>query len=75
MITNVDWNRLGLDAGSRTVELDWNDWNKPVISRLKAKLFRNSTYVNGVRQQPETHGGQQTKLEIAVLKSTSNVSS
>ena len=44
MIANVDWNNNGFAAGSKTVALDWNDWKRPVMSRLSAKLFRNKTY-------------------------------
>lgn len=43
MMTRVDWNRVGLAAGSNTDALDWNDWNNPLISRLNAKLLRNRT--------------------------------
>jgi hypothetical protein len=43
MMVRMDRNRSGLLAGSRTVEEDWKDWNKPVMSRERAKLFRNST--------------------------------
>jgi hypothetical protein len=32
IITNVDWNSDGFAAGSRTVDDDWNDWNRPVIT-------------------------------------------
>ncbi len=45
MMTKVDLKSEGLVAGSRTVEDDWNDWNKPVISRDSAKLLRNNTLV------------------------------
>jgi hypothetical protein len=41
--TSVDWKSDGLDVGSNTDELDWKDWKRPVISLLKAKLFRNRT--------------------------------
>ena len=44
IIVNVDWNSDGFALGSNTVELDWNDWKSPVISRLSAKLLRNKTY-------------------------------
>jgi hypothetical protein len=43
MITSVDWKSVGLDVGSNTDELDWNDWKRPAISLLRAKLFRNRT--------------------------------
>ena len=43
MITKVDRKSEGFATGSRTVELDWNDWNSPVISRLRAKLLRKRT--------------------------------
>ena len=43
-MTSVDWKREGFAAGSKTDELDWNDWKSPLISRLKAKLFRKRTY-------------------------------
>lgn len=43
MITRVDLNRVGFASGSNTVEDDWNDWNKPVMSRERAKLFRKRT--------------------------------
>lgn len=43
MSTNVDWNNDGFAAGSKTVVLDWNDWKRPVMSRLSTKLFRNKT--------------------------------
>ena len=45
--TSVDWKSEGLDAGSNTDELDWKDWKRPLISRLKAKLLRNRTYDSG----------------------------
>ena len=44
MTTSVDWKSEGLDAGSNTDELDWKDWKRPLISRLRAKLLRNRTY-------------------------------
>ena len=44
IMTSVDWKSVGFAAGSRTDALDWNDWKRPLISRLKAKLFRNRTY-------------------------------
>lgn len=43
MITKVDWNNEGFAEGSKTVELDWKDEKSPVISLLRAKLFRNNT--------------------------------
>ena len=43
MTTSVDWKSDGLAVGSNTDELDWNDWNRPVISLLRAKLLRNRT--------------------------------
>jgi hypothetical protein len=43
IITSVDWKRVGLDVGSNTDELDWNDWKRPAISLLRAKLLRNRT--------------------------------
>ena len=46
MMTKVDLNREGLDAGSRTDDDDWNDWKEFVMSLDKAKLFRNSTFKN-----------------------------
>ena len=47
MTTSVDWKSDGLDAGSNTDELDWKDWKRPLISRLRAKLLRNRTYESG----------------------------
>ena len=44
MTTSVDWKSVGLDVGSNTDELDWNDWKRPVISLLRAKLLRNKTF-------------------------------
>lgn len=44
MITSVDRNSDGFAVGSRTVEDDWNDWKRPVMSRDSAKLFRNKTF-------------------------------
>ena len=44
MTTSVDWKSVGLDVGSNTDELDWNDWKRPVISLLRAKLLRNRTF-------------------------------
>ena len=44
MMTSVDWKSVGFAAGSRTDALDWNDWKRPLISRLKAKLLRKRTY-------------------------------
>jgi hypothetical protein len=44
MTTSVDWKSDGFDAGSKTEELDWNDWKRPVISLLRAKLLRNRTF-------------------------------
>jgi hypothetical protein len=43
IMTSVDWKSDGLAAGSKTDELDWNDWNSPLISRLNAKLLRKRT--------------------------------
>lgn len=58
MMVSVERNKVGLAAGSSTVEDDWKDWKRPVMLRFMVKLFRNKT-----------------KLEIAVLNRTSNVSS
>ena len=44
MTTSVDRKSEGLDAGSNTDELDWRDWKRPLMSRLRAKLLRNKTY-------------------------------
>lgn len=49
MITKVDWKSAGFATGSKTVELDWKDWNSPVISRLIAKLLRKRTYHIGIK--------------------------
>ena len=43
MITRVDLNSVGFAEGSSTVEEDWKDWKRPVISRDRAKLFLNKT--------------------------------
>ena len=43
MTTSVDWKSVGLDFGSNTEELDWNDWKRPLISLVRAKLLRNRT--------------------------------
>lgn len=43
-MTRVDWKSEGLAAGSRMVDEDWKDWNNPVMSRDKAKLFRKRTW-------------------------------
>ena len=75
MITSVDWNNDGFAAGSRTVELDWKDWKRPVISLLRAKLLRKRTFVYDLRIMQGLIQTQHTRLEIAVLKSTSKVSS
>ena len=48
IMTSVDWKRVGLVAGSKTDELDWNDWNSPLISRLNAKLLRKRTFTSSV---------------------------
>jgi hypothetical protein len=47
MTTSVDWKSDGLDAGSNTDELDWKDWKRPLMSRLRAKLLRKRTYDGG----------------------------
>ena len=78
IITNVDWNNEGFALGSNTVELDWNDWKSPVMSRLSAKLFRKSTWSHCSAFLPAPRSYQSilhTKLEMAVLNKTSNVSS
>jgi hypothetical protein len=74
MIVRMDRNKSGLLAGSRTVEEDWNDWNSPVISRERAKLFRNSTY-SKMSAKVDAKTRQLARLEMAVLKSTRSVSS
>lgn len=43
IITRVDLNSVGFAVGSKTVEEDWKDWKRPVISRESAKLLRKST--------------------------------
>jgi hypothetical protein len=43
IIISLDWKRVGFAAGSSTVDEDWNDWNRPAISRDKAKLFLKRT--------------------------------
>jgi hypothetical protein len=75
MITSVDWNRDGFDDGSRTVELDWKDWKRPVISLLRAKLLRKRTYMGDLSIVRNLIKTLRTRFEIAVLKSTSSVSS
>jgi hypothetical protein len=42
--TSVDWKSDGFDFGSKTDELDWKDWKRLAISRLRAKLLRNRTF-------------------------------
>ena len=44
IMTSVDWKSVGFAAGSKTDALDWKDWKRPLISRLKAKLLRKRTY-------------------------------
>ena len=44
MTISVDWKSDGFDAGSKIEALDWKDWKRPVISLLRAKLFRKRTY-------------------------------
>ena len=75
MIIKVDWKSEGFATGSRTVELDWNDWNSPVISRLKAKLLRKRTWRIRVKEYLVVGWCKHTKLDIAVLKRTKRVSS
>ena len=75
MITSVDWNSDGLADGSRTVELDWKDWKRPVISLLRAKLLRNRTFIDDLSTIRGIIHILRTRFEIAVLKSTSKVSS
>lgn len=41
--TSVDWNKEGFAAGSRMTEDAWKDWKRSVMSRERAKLFRNKT--------------------------------
>ena len=74
MTTNFDWNNEGLSAGFKTVALDWEDWKRPVMSRLSAKLFRNKT-CNSIHHRSHEKRDVQTRFEIAVLNSTSNMSS
>ena len=75
MITKVDWNNEGFAAGSKTVALDWNDWNSPVISRLRAKLLWNNTWRRVTWSLACSNREQPTKFVIAVLNRTINVSS
>ena len=75
MITKVDWNNEGFAAGSKTVVLDWNDWNNLVISRPRTKLLRNNTCTRVTWSLAYSNQKQPTKFVIAVLKRTSNVSS
>ena len=76
MITKVDWKSAGFATGSKTVELDWKDWNSPVISRLIAKLLRKRTYHIGIKNYIlSSIGAKHTRFEIAVLKRTRRVSS
>ena len=75
MITKVDWNNEGFAAGSKTVVLDWKDWNNPLISRLRTKLLRNNTCRRVTWSLAHSNQEQPTKFVIAVLNRTSNVSS
>ena len=76
MIANVDWNREGLAAGSSTLDDDWKDWKRPVISLDNAKLFLNNTWANMSIQNAAMRSAEQlAKLETAQLNSTSRVSS
>ena len=43
IMTRVERKSVGLAAGSKTVDDDWNDWNKPAISLDRAKLLRKRT--------------------------------
>jgi hypothetical protein len=52
MMTSVERKSVGFAAGSRTVDDDWKDWKRPVISRESAKLFRNKTWNIGFRNEP-----------------------
>ena len=74
IMTRVDWNRVGFAAGSKTDALDWNDWKRPLISRLKAKLLRKRTY-DVSENYPLFDDGQHTRLDIAVLNRTRSISS
>ncbi len=77
MTTNADWNNDGFAPGSRTVEEDWKDWKRWVMSRDKAKLLRKRTW-NGETQKKVIHTLQYyapTRFDMATLKSTNNVSS
>lgn len=72
IIISVDRNKVGLAAGSRTVEDDWNDWKRPAILRDIAKLFRKSTYVSGFSVGATTFKSiRRTRFDIAVLNRTS----
>lgn len=55
-MTRVDLKSDGFDAGSSTVDEDWNDWNKPVISLESAKLLRNRTCTMFYDDGPEEKG-------------------
>ena len=44
IMARVDWKSAGFAAGSKTDALDWNDWKRPLISLLNAKLLRKRTY-------------------------------
>ena len=74
--TRVVWNNVGFASGSRTVDDDWKLWNRLVISLDNAKLLRNKTCeVFFMRDLSTAVGGMLTRLEIAALKRTNNVSS
>ena len=74
IMTSVDWKRVGFAAGSKTDALDWNDWKRPLISLLKAKLLRKRTYGTS-ESYPLFDDGQHTRLDIAVLNRTRSISS
>ena len=74
IMTSVDWKSVGFAAGSKTDALDWKDWKRPLISRLKAKLLRKRTY-GALENYPLFDDGQLTRLEIAVLNRTRSISS
>jgi hypothetical protein len=73
IMTSVDWKREGFVAGSKTDALDWNDWKSPLMSRVKAKLFRNRTY--RMLEDNRERDSPRTRFDIAVLNKTRSVSS
>lgn len=56
IMTRVERKSVGLAAGSKTVDDDWNDWNKPAISLDRAKLLRKRTCVTLVRESEAMEG-------------------